>query len=104
MKNALVIGASRGIGLELVRQYRAEGIAVTATARDDAGLARLAELGAKALRLDVATAAAQLQAALKATLADPEGKLNTAHQKSATGQPVFWATPQQRENTITPAG
>ena len=57
MKNALIIGASRGIGLELVRQYRAEGIAVTATARDDAGLARLAELGAKALRLDVATAA-----------------------------------------------
>jgi indolepyruvate ferredoxin oxidoreductase beta subunit len=55
-------------------------------------------------QLDVATAAAQLQAALKATLADPEGKLNTAHQKSATGQPVFWATPQQRENTITPAG
>ena len=57
MKNALIIGASRGIGLELVRQYRAEGIAVTATARDDAGVARLAELGAKALRLDVATAA-----------------------------------------------
>ena len=53
-------------------------------------------------QLDVATAAAQLQAALKATLADPEGKLNTAHQKSATGRPVFWATPQQRENTITP--
>jgi len=57
MKHALVIGASRGIGLELVRQYRAEGVAVTATARDDAGLARLAALGAKALRLDVATAA-----------------------------------------------
>lgn len=53
-------------------------------------------------QLDVATAAAQLQAALKATLADPEGRLNTAHQKSATGRPVFWATPQQRENTITP--
>jgi len=57
MKHALVIGASRGIGLELVRQYRADGVAVTATARDDAGLARLAALGAKALRLDVATAA-----------------------------------------------
>lgn len=52
--SVLVLGASRGIGLELVRQYRAEGRAVVATARDDAGLARLQALGARALRLDVA--------------------------------------------------
>jgi NAD(P)-dependent dehydrogenase (short-subunit alcohol dehydrogenase family) len=56
MTHALVIGASRGIGLELVRQYRAAGVQVSATARDDAGLARLGALGAKALRLDVASA------------------------------------------------
>ena len=55
--NVLLIGASRGIGLEFVRQYRAAGAAVTATARDDAGLARIAELGARALRLDVTDAA-----------------------------------------------
>lgn len=62
----LVIGASRGIGLEFVRQYRAQGCAVTATARDDAGLARLRELGATALRLDIAdaTSAAGLAAAI----------------------------------------
>ena len=52
----LVIGASRGIGLELVRQYRADGATVVASARDDAGLARLRELGAEAIRLDVADA------------------------------------------------
>lgn len=52
--HVLVIGASRGIGLELVRQYRADGARVTATARDAAGLARLRELGATALQLDVA--------------------------------------------------
>jgi NAD(P)-dependent dehydrogenase (short-subunit alcohol dehydrogenase family) len=49
----LVIGASRGIGLEFVRQYLAEGAQVIATARDDEGLQRLKGLGAKALRLDV---------------------------------------------------
>ena len=53
----IVIGASRGIGLEFVRQYRADGAAVTATARSAAGLAQLSTLGARALRLDVAEAA-----------------------------------------------
>lgn len=55
--NILIIGASRGLGLEFVRQYRAAGARVTATVRDDAGAARLTELGAKPLKLDVADAA-----------------------------------------------
>ncbi|MDZ7813998.1 MAG: SDR family oxidoreductase [Ideonella sp.] len=55
-QSVLVIGASRGIGLELVRQYRAAGAQVVATARDEAGLVRLRALGAKALMLDVADA------------------------------------------------
>ena len=55
-QSVLIVGASRGIGLELVRQYRAAGAQVVATARDAAGLARLRELGAKALTLDVADA------------------------------------------------
>ena len=57
----LIVGASRGIGLEFVRQYRADGAAVSATARDDAGLARISELGAQALRLDVAASDAELR-------------------------------------------
>jgi NAD(P)-dependent dehydrogenase (short-subunit alcohol dehydrogenase family) len=56
MTHVLIIGASRGIGLELARQYRAEGAVVTATARDEAGLERLRALGATALRLDVTDA------------------------------------------------
>ena len=54
MKTVLVIGASRGIGLEFVRQYRAAGTRVIATARDDAGLQLLRGLGAQAVSVDVA--------------------------------------------------
>ena len=54
MPTILVIGASRGIGLEFVRQYREAGARVIATARDEASLSRLRELGAEPLRVDVA--------------------------------------------------
>jgi NAD(P)-dependent dehydrogenase (short-subunit alcohol dehydrogenase family) len=54
MNKILVVGASRGIGLELVRQYRAEGAAVTGTVRSEEGRSRLEALGARALTLDVA--------------------------------------------------
>lgn len=56
MPTALIVGASRGIGLELARQYRADGWRVLATARDATGLERLAALGAEAFALDVADA------------------------------------------------
>jgi NAD(P)-dependent dehydrogenase (short-subunit alcohol dehydrogenase family) len=49
----LVIGASRGIGLEFVRQYREAGARVIATARDAAALERLEALGAQAIKLHV---------------------------------------------------
>ncbi len=54
MVTTFILGASRGIGLELARQSLAAGERVIATARDDAHLARLREMGAQPLRLDVA--------------------------------------------------
>ncbi len=57
MSTILVIGASRGIGLEFVRQYRDAGDRVIATVRDDAGRDRVKALGAQALTVDVANPA-----------------------------------------------
>jgi NAD(P)-dependent dehydrogenase (short-subunit alcohol dehydrogenase family) len=54
MSTVLVIGASRGIGLELVRQYAETGARVIATARDEEGLTRVRALGAQGLKVDVA--------------------------------------------------
>ncbi|CAB3796742.1 hypothetical protein LMG28614_04429 [Paraburkholderia ultramafica] len=53
MKTVLIVGASRGIGQEFVRQYRKSGWRVFATARDGAALDALNELGAQTFALDV---------------------------------------------------
>ena len=54
MATILLIGASRGIGFELARQYREAGWRVIATARSSEGLERLQDLGCETLRVDVA--------------------------------------------------
>jgi NAD(P)-dependent dehydrogenase (short-subunit alcohol dehydrogenase family) len=51
--NVLLIGASRGIGLEFARQYLDAGDRVIATARDAEGMTRLNDLGAETIKLDV---------------------------------------------------
>jgi NAD(P)-dependent dehydrogenase (short-subunit alcohol dehydrogenase family) len=58
MPTVLVIGASRGIGLEFVRQYAADGARVIATHRQPDDGARLRALGARPLALDVLDAGA----------------------------------------------
>lgn len=52
-RTALVIGGSRGIGREFVRQLLADGWKVFATARDAVSLDALKEAGAQAIKLDV---------------------------------------------------
>jgi len=54
----LVIGASRGIGREFVRQYAEAGATAIGTARSDAGLAAVRAAGGEPLSLDVLDAAA----------------------------------------------
>ncbi len=52
-RTALVIGASRGIGREFVRQLLADGWKVFATARDGESLSMLEGEGAHAMKIDV---------------------------------------------------
>jgi len=52
MPTVLVVGATRGIGLELVRQYAADGARVIATFRHPQDAERLRALGARAVPLD----------------------------------------------------
>jgi len=53
MATVLIVGASRGIGLEFVRQYIAEGNRVIATHRTAEAGAALRALGAKPVMLDM---------------------------------------------------
>jgi len=53
MPAALILGASRGIGLEFTRQYRAAGWQVHATHRSEEHRITLRDLGAHPLRLEV---------------------------------------------------
>ena len=53
MATVLIVGASRGIGLEFARQYVADGNRVIATHRSPESGAALRELGAKPVVLDV---------------------------------------------------
>ncbi len=59
MAHVLVVGASRGIGLEFTRQYVRDGDNVLATCRSDTDAQRLRGLGATPLRLDLLDAASR---------------------------------------------
>jgi NAD(P)-dependent dehydrogenase (short-subunit alcohol dehydrogenase family) len=58
MPRVLITGAGRGIGLELARQYSADGWEVIATVRDPAKAAELAALGIRVEALDMRDLAA----------------------------------------------
>lgn len=67
MTAVLITGANRGIGLEFVRQYTADGASVIACCRTPAKAEQLARLGVKVMELNVVDSAsiARLADALK---------------------------------------
>jgi NAD(P)-dependent dehydrogenase (short-subunit alcohol dehydrogenase family) len=54
MSSILISGAGRGLGLELARQYAADGWRVIGTVRDAAAAKRLEKIGARVHTVDVA--------------------------------------------------
>lgn len=65
MADILIVGASRGIGLGLVKEFAGRGWAVTATVRDGKGDAALQEAGATVEHVDVTDAASRQALAAK---------------------------------------
>jgi NAD(P)-dependent dehydrogenase (short-subunit alcohol dehydrogenase family) len=56
MRNVLITGANRGLGLEFARQYARDGWEVIACCRHPKAARALADLGAEVFKLDVADA------------------------------------------------
>ena len=53
MTTVLVVGASRGIGLEFARQYTADGASVIGGVRSAAGARALRDVGAEPVKVDI---------------------------------------------------
>jgi len=72
MPTILITGANRGIGLELTKQYKAEGADIIACCREPAKADALKALGVRVMALDVGDAKSveALRAALKDTAID----------------------------------
>ncbi len=76
-KTALIVGASRGLGLGLVTELKSRGWEVVGTVRDDAGARGVEAAGARAERLDTSDAGSV--AALSRRLAGETFDLVFAH-------------------------
>jgi NAD(P)-dependent dehydrogenase (short-subunit alcohol dehydrogenase family) len=119
MPQALIVGASRGIGLGLVREYAERGWTVTATVRDEAAAAAVQDAGAAVEVVDVtdetsrATLAQRLEGRsfdaviLNAGVSGPRRMggpdadlLQTLHANAVGPTQLAWAL----KNTLKPGG
>ncbi len=84
-KSILITGCSSGIGLCVAQGLHTRGYRVIATARKDADVAMLKELGLESLQLDV-TDEASMDKAIETTLSMTDGKLYGLFNNGAYGQ------------------
>jgi NAD(P)-dependent dehydrogenase (short-subunit alcohol dehydrogenase family) len=86
MPSVAIVGASRGLGLEFVQQYLADGWTVHASARQASALEALRNLGAAAYRADVTD-----EASLAAMAAAIAGSLDLVIANAGVGarEPVL---------------
>ena len=94
MPTVLVTGASRGLGLEFVRQYLAEGYAVTAACRNPGSALALQQLERDSkgkltsVELDVADGASVKEAAMRVPASPIDIVLNCAGVIGSRGQTI----------------
>ena len=103
MPTVLITGAARGLGLEFVKQYRAAGWDVIATARSDSG--ELAATGAEIVTLDMtdfaAVAGFALDRPLDLLIANAGHRPPPAKRKAPSRRPPGWVD-TFRVNSIAP--
>lgn len=108
-RTALIVGASRGLGLGLVTELRSRGWDVIGTVRDEAGARRVEAAGARAERLDTTDAGsvAALSRRLSGETFDlvfvNAGIKGAAHQDAAQATPAEIAELFQ-VNSVAPVG
>lgn len=87
MKNKpiLITGCSSGIGLHLAQTLKESGYQVFASARKQADVEKLTQLGLRCLQLDVANSAS-IKAAVEILLAETDGKLYALINNAGFGQ------------------
>jgi NAD(P)-dependent dehydrogenase (short-subunit alcohol dehydrogenase family) len=108
-RTALIVGASRGLGLGLVKELRSRGWRVIGTARNAAGARRVEAAGAQPERLDTADAqsVAELSRRLSGETFDlvfvNAGIKGAAHQDPAKATPAEIAQLFQI-NSVAPVG
>ncbi|HEY1797263.1 MAG TPA: SDR family oxidoreductase [Stellaceae bacterium] len=108
-RTALIIGASRGLGLGLTKELKSRGWTVIGTVRDEAGARRAVALGARAEQLDTVDAGSIMALSQRLSGETFDLVFVNAGIKGAAHQDPAQATPAEiaelfQVNSVAPVG